>query len=254
MQVLSTPQGTLLIHQQRLHQPAAPYQQVVQQPSQPTTPYQQAVQPLRRPVGRGGVAQLPSSSATSAAGQAAQEHVRQMTRGHGLRGRSVSCPGHGQGAATNVPLTTNPGATQPQPGHRARTRRPDPALLAAKYCSSGWRKDLEHVLKVYYRYSIQAPFMEPKWVRVRELFFDRFVAKKAKALRLKEESPLDYMPFIVEVFYRATGIHLHELLEFTRWIKRGSYFHGLLVKRGQVQECPPPDWGRATQVTSTKAQ
>ena len=80
--------------------------------------------------------------------------------------------------------------------------------------------------------------MEPERVRVRELFFDRFVAKKAEALRLKEESPLDYMPFIVEEFYRATGICLHELLKFTRWIRRGSYFHGLLVERGQVQECP----------------
>ena len=75
-------------------------------------------------------------------------------------------------------------------------------------------------------------------MRVREFFFDHFVAKKAQVLRLKEESPLDYMPFIVEEFYRATGICLHELPEFTRWIKKGSYFHGLLVKRGQVQECP----------------
>ena len=94
------------------------------------------------------------------------------------------------------------------------------------------------MLKVYYKHNIQAPFREPEWVRVRELFFDHFVTKKGEALRLKEESPLDYMPFIVEEFYRATGICLHELPEFTLWIKRGSYFHGLLVKRGQVQECP----------------
>ena len=46
------------------------------------------------------------------------------------------------------------------------------------------------------------------------------------------------MPFIAEEFYRATGLHLHDLPEFTLWIKKGSYFHGLLVKRGQVQECP----------------
>ena len=64
------------------------------------------------------------------------------------------------------------------------------------------------------------------------------MAKKAEALRLKEESPLDYMPFIAEEFYRATGIRLHELPEFTGWIKKGSYFHGLLVHRGQVEECP----------------
>ena len=67
MQVLRAPQGRLLVHQLRLHQPATPYQQAVQpqsqstapyeqvaQPlSQPATPYQQAVQPPRRLAGRG---------------------------------------------------------------------------------------------------------------------------------------------------------------------------------------------------------
>ena len=147
------------------------------------------MQPPRRPARRGGVAQPPSSSAAPAAGQPAQEHRRQPTRGHSLRGRSASCPGHGQRSAVNAPSTTTPGATPPQPGHCPRTRCFNLALLAAKYHSSGWRKDLEHVLKVYYRYNLQTPFMESEWVRVRELFFDRFVAKKAEALRLKEESP-----------------------------------------------------------------
>ena len=256
MQVPSAPQGMLQIHQQRpcqpaaphqqavqqLSQPAAPYQEVVQQPSQPTTLYQQAVQPLRKPVGRRGIAQLPPNSTAPATSQPTQECRRQPTRRRGLRGRSVSHPRCGRGAATNVPSTTIPGAAQPQPGHHARTRCPDLALLATKYHSSGRRKDLEHVLKIYYRYNLQAPFLEPEWVWVRELFFDHFMAKKAEALRLKEESPLDYMPFITEEFYRATDIHLHELPEFTRWIKKGSYFHGLLVERGQVQECSHLIW------------
>ena len=109
MQAPSAPQGMLLIHQQSPRQPAAPYQQAVQQSSQPAAPYQQAVQqpskpatlyqqavkPPRRPVGRGGVAQLPSSSATPAAGQPTQECGRQLTRGCGLRSRSVSRPGRG---------------------------------------------------------------------------------------------------------------------------------------------------------------
>ena len=66
-------------------------------------------------------------------------------------------------------------------------------------------------------------------MRVREFFFDRFMAKKAKALRIKEESPLDYMPFIAGEFHAATSMHLHELQNFTRWIKKGSYYQGLLV-------------------------
>ena len=46
------------------------------------------------------------------------------------------------------------------------------------------------------------------------------------------------MPYIADEFQKATGLCLNGLPEFTLWIKRGSYFHGLLVKRGQVQQCP----------------
>ena len=110
--------------------------------------------------------------------------------------------------------------------------------MAAKYCSSGWQRDLEHVLKVYYKHTIQTPFREGEWARVREYFFDHLTPRKAEAVAIKEESPLDYMPYIAEEFHKATGLHLNDLLEFTLWIKQGSYFHRLLVKRGQVQQCP----------------
>ena len=139
---------------------------------------------------------------------------------------------------TNVSSTTTPGATQPQPGCHSRPGCPNPAVLASKYHSSRWRRDLEHVLKVYYKHTMQTPFRESEWAQVRELFFDHFVPKKAKALAIKEEFPLEYMPFIAKEFHRATVLHLHDLPEFTLWIKRGSYFHGLLIERGQVQECP----------------
>ena len=46
------------------------------------------------------------------------------------------------------------------------------------------------------------------------------------------------MAYIAEEFEKATGLHLNGLPEFTLWIKQGSYFHRLLVERGQVQQCP----------------
>ena len=127
---------------------------------------------------------------------------------------------------------------QSQPGHRSWPRHPDLAEMVAKYRSSGWRRDLEHVLKVYYKHTVQTPFRESEWARARERFFDHLTPKKAEVVIIKEESPLDYMPYIAEEFHRATGLHLNDLPEFTLWIKQGSYFHGLLVERGQVQECP----------------
>ena len=96
------------------------------------------------------------------------------------------------------------------------------------------------MLKVYYKRNIQAPFRESEWVRVRvrELFFDHFLPQKDEALAIKERSPLDYMPLIAEEFWRATGLRLHGLPEFTLWIKRGIYYHGLLVQQDQLQRCP----------------
>ena len=215
----------------------APYQQALLQPSQPITPYQQVVQ-SPRPAGRGGATQSASSAAAPTAGQPTQERGRQPTRGRGLLGRSASRPRRGHGLTAGTPATNTQGDAQPQSGRRPRAKRYDPVILAGNFRSSGWRKDLEHVLKVYYRYNLQAPYDELEWIRVRELFFDRFVAKKAEALRIKEESPLDYMPFIAGEFHAATGIRLHELQDFTRWIKKGSYYHGLLVSRGQIEEIP----------------
>ena len=151
MQAPSTPQGTLPVRQPRLHQPTTPYQQAVQLQSQPTapyeqavqpssqpaTPYQQAVQPPRRLAGRGLLAQPPSDRGTPAPNQTIPNHGRQQVRGWGIRGRSVSRPGRGRGMTTNTPLTTT-GDMPSQPGHRSRPRCPDPAEMAAKYCSSGW--------------------------------------------------------------------------------------------------------------------
>ena len=94
------------------------------------------------------------------------------------------------------------------------------------------------MLKVYYRHTIQTPYREAEWVRVRECFFDHLTPRKAEVVAIKEEAPLDYMPYITEEFERATGLRLNGLPEFTLWIKRGSYFHGLLVERGQIGQCP----------------
>ena len=166
MQALSVPQGTLPVRQLRPHQPATPYQQAaqpqnqpatpyqqaaqpqsqpttpyeqaVQPSSQPATPYQQAVQPPRRSTGRGLLARPTSDRAASAPDQTIPDHGRQQARGWGIRGRSVSRPGRGQGMTTNAPLTTTQGDAQFQPGHRSQPGCPDLAQMAAKYRSSGW--------------------------------------------------------------------------------------------------------------------
>ena len=60
-----------------------------------------------------------------------------------------------------------PERTQPQWRGRTRSTLWDPARLAANFHSSGWRKDLEHILKVYYKYSVDY-FTEEDWSQVKE--------------------------------------------------------------------------------------
>ena len=149
-----------------------------------------------------------------------------MTRGRGDGGRSASCPRGVQEktsrqmpcqegdlpsrATPNVPPPTAPESTPPQQGGQARTSPRDPAQLAAKYCSAGWKKDLEHVLKVYYRYN-STSYKEAEWVRLRDKFFTHFLPHKEEALGIKERCPMDYMLYIEEQFWRATDLCLDGL-------------------------------------------
>ena len=221
-------------------------------PGWPATLYQQAVQLPGKSTGR-GVTSDPSVDKTApTGGPSSQDHGRPTTRKWGDGGRYASHPRgvpektsmqppHQEGdlpsrATQNVPATA-PKSTLPQPGGRPRTTPPDPARLAAKFRSTGWKKDLEHVLRVYYKYNT-ASFREAEWVRLRDKFFSHFLPHKEEALGIKERCPMDYMPYIEEHFWRARGLHLNGLRDFTAWIKQGSYYHGLVAQQGHLDKCP----------------
>ena len=152
---------------------------------------------------------------------------------------------------TSVPPPAAPEGTQPCWGGWPRSTLWDPMQLAAKFCSSGWKKDLEHVLRVYYKFSI-ASFKEAEWTKLKEKFFEYFFPLKEEAVGLKERCPLDFMAYVEDHFYKAMGLHLNGLRSFTGWIKQGSYYHRLVVQQGRLQECPHlvgvplPRWPQVT--------
>ena len=235
--------------------PCTPQMMPVQQPhlEWPATPYQQVVQLPKEPMGRGVVADTPTDKTTPMGGTT-QDHRRPTVRGQGHGSRSVSHPRGVPGTASAQlphqegvlpsglmpsapPPPPAPERTQPQWGGWTRSALHDPTRLAANFCSSRWRKDLEHILQVYYRYSVEL-FTEGDWSRIKEQFFDHFLRHKKEALEVKEAHPLDFMAYIQDLFYQATSIHLDGLGSFTRWIKRGSYYHGIVAQQGHLQECP----------------
>ena len=64
------------------------------------------------------------------------------------------------------------------------------------------------MLRVYYKYNTTS-FREAEWVQLRDKFFSHFLLHKEEALAIKERCPMDYMPYIEEHFWRATGLHLN---------------------------------------------
>ena len=215
-------------------------------------PYQQAVQPPKKPVGKRVAADAPTDKTTPVGDACAQDRRRPSMRGRGGSSRSVSHPRGVPGKASaqpprqegdlpscsmpGVPPPPAPEGTQPQWGGRPRSALHDPARLAANFRSSGWRKDLEHILQVYYKFSV-ASFREAEWARVKERFFDHFLQYKEEALALKEARPMDFMAYVQDHFHQATGLHLDGLGSFTSWIKRRSYYHGLVARQGHLHEC-----------------
>ena len=198
--------------------PCAPQTMPVRHPcpERLAMPYQQAVQLPKRPMGRGVIADTPADKTTPVGGTM-QDHRRPTARGRGHGSHSVSHPRGVPGMASAQPLHQEgglpsgstpsapppppaPERTQPQWEGQTRSTLHDPAWLAANFHSSGWRKDLEHILKVYYKCNVDY-FTESEWSRTKEQFFDHFLQHKKEALELKEAHPLDFMAYIQDLFY-----------------------------------------------------
>ena len=144
------------------------------------------------------------------------------------------CP---SGAPSNVPPTSAPVSTPPQSGSGMRASPKDPLRNASRYRSTRWRKDLEHVLKIYYRHNV-ASVKEAEWSKMKEKFFTHLLQCKEEWMDIKENHPMRYMPYMEDHFYASMGLRLNGLRNFTRWIKRGSYYHGLVARQGHLHLCP----------------
>ena len=158
------------------------------------------------------------------------------------------CP---SGAPHNVPPASTPESTLPQCGGGVRAPPKDPLKNVANYKSAGWRKDLEHVLKAYYKHNF-ASFKEVEWTKLEEKFFEHLIQHQDEWKSIKENHPLQYMPYMKKHFHATTGIKLKGLSDFMGWIKRASYYHAVVARKGQLHKCPHlvgvelPRWPQVT--------
>ena len=135
--------------------------------------------------------------------------------------------GRPAGVPRNIPPSSTSGTK------RAST---DPLENIANYRSAGWRKDLSHVLRSFYQYNYPS-HTEEDWNKLRAKFLNHLGQCQEEWKTIKEEEPLQYMSYMEHQFLALTGVKLKGLSQFTGWIKLGSYYHGVVARKGQLHLC-----------------
>ena len=96
---------------------------------------------------------------------------------------------------------------------------------------------MDLIFKAYYRHNFSS-LKEPEWSRIRDKVLDHLLTLQEEWRDIKENDPLQYMPYMEEQFFAATRIQLKGLAKCTTWIKQGSYYHSVVARKGQLKQCP----------------
>ena len=108
----------------------------------------------------------------------------------------------------------------------------------SNYVASGWKRDLMHIISCAWAAQV-GPLDSEEW----EVAIHKFlvVMRNRRAVEwtdIKELSPLDFMPYVAELFKNVTGKDLQGLSDFTGWIGLRGYYHWKLAQLGQLHTCP----------------
>ena len=112
----------------------------------------------------------------------------------------------------------------------------NPLKNITNYRSAGWRKDLDHILGSFYHYNYPS-HKEEEWKKLKTRFFEYLGQRQEEWRTIKEDKPLQYMPYMESCFHTLTGIRLEGLSQFMGWIKPGSSYHGVVARKGQLHRC-----------------
>ena len=106
--------------------------------------------------------------------------------------------GRPAGAPRNIP---------PSSTSSTKKASTDPLENIANYRSTGWRKDLSHILRAFYQYK-HPSHMEAEWDKLKTKFLNHLGQRQEQWKTIKEETPLKYMPYMEHQFLVLTGVKL----------------------------------------------
>ena len=106
------------------------------------------------------------------------------------------------------------------------------------YVASGWKRDLTHIIGCYWKDQV-SPLNSDAWVVAINWFIRAMRAcKESEWVDIKELTPLQFMPYIAQLFREVTGRDLSGLGDYMGWVGQGGYYHWKLSELGQFSACP----------------
>ena len=103
--------------------------------------------------------------------------------------------------------------------------------------SEGWKADYS----TFFRYFLRGHYSHIPSAQLRQIIEPvlRYLGTCWEFwARLKEEEPLWLMPYLVAVFEKVTGLALPALAKYTKWIKAGSFYHGIIREQEELNHTP----------------
>ena len=103
--------------------------------------------------------------------------------------------------------------------------------------SEGWKADYS----TFFHYFLRGHFPHIPLAQLRPIYEPvlRYLGTRWEFwARLKEEDPLQLMPYLAAVFKRQTTLTLPALAKYKKWIKTGSFYHGIIRQREELNHTP----------------
>ena len=108
----------------------------------------------------------------------------------------------------------------------------------SNYVASGWKRDLKYIIGCCWAAQVGSLDREEWQVAIRKFLAVMAKQKASEWTDIKKLTPLQFMPYVANLFWEVTGKDLQGLSQFTGWIGLGGYYHWRVAQQGLLNAVP----------------
>ena len=106
------------------------------------------------------------------------------------------------------------------------------------YVASGWKRDLTYIISCYWMAQVGSLDRKEWQVAIHKFLAVMANRKAVEWTDIKELTPLQFLPYVANLFREVTGKDLQGLSQFTGWIGLGGYYHWKVAQQGLLHAIP----------------